>query len=52
MIGIALILLGVGAAATALLGPLVGDIIRYHASQGAINQIMGGDIAALFMVAR
>jgi hypothetical protein len=51
MIGIALILMGVGAAATALLGPLVGDVIRYHASQGAINQIMGGDVAALFLVA-
>lgn len=35
----------------ALLGPLVGDVIQYHASQGAINQIMGGDIAALFLVA-
>ena len=51
MLGIALILLGIGAAAIALLGPLVGDVIRYHASQGAINQIMGGDIAALFLVA-
>jgi hypothetical protein len=51
VIGIALILMGAGAAAVALLGPLVGDVIQYHASQGAINQIMGGDIAALFLVA-
>lgn len=50
-LGIALILMGVGVAVTALLGPLVGDLIRYHASQGAINQVMGGDVAALFLVA-
>lgn len=51
MIGIALMLLGMGAAVTALLGPLVGGVIEYHASQGAVNQIMGGDIVALFLVA-
>ena len=49
--GIALILLGMGAAATALLGPMGVNLIQYHASQGAVNQIMGGDIAALFLVA-
>ena len=35
----------------ALLGPLVGGIIRYHASEGAVNQIIGGDVAGLGLVA-
>ncbi len=35
----------------ALLGPLVGNVIRYHASEGAINQIIGGDVAGLFLMA-
>jgi hypothetical protein len=33
------------------LGPLGGDVIRYHASEGAINQIVGGDVAGLALVA-
>jgi hypothetical protein len=44
-------ILGAGAALVALLGPLVGDVIRYHASEGAVNQIIGGDVAGLFLVA-
>jgi hypothetical protein len=44
-------ILGGGAALVALLGPLVGDVIRYHASAGAVNQIMGGDVAGLVLVA-
>lgn len=47
----ALALLGVGAAAVALLGPLVADVIRYHVSDGAMNQIVGGDVAGLALVA-
>ena len=35
----------------ALLGPLVAALIRYHASQGAVNQIIGGDVAGLVLVA-
>ena len=46
-----LILLGLGAAAVALLGPLVADVIRYHVSEGAMNQIVGGDVAGLVLVA-
>jgi hypothetical protein len=34
----------------ALLGPLVFGAIRYHASQGAIAQSMGGDVARLSML--
>lgn len=44
-------ILGTGAALVALLGPLAGDIIRYHASDGAVNQIIGGDVAGLALVA-
>jgi hypothetical protein len=44
-------ILGAGAALVALLGPLVGDVIRYHASEGAVNQIIGGDVAGLVLVA-
>jgi len=43
--------LGVGAAAVALLGPLGFDIIEYRDSAGAINQIQGGDVAGLVLVA-
>lgn len=50
-LGIGLIVLGLGAAAVALLGPLGFGVIEYHASSGAIDQIRGGDIAALGLVA-
>lgn len=46
-----LFVLGAGAALVALLGPLAGDVIRYHASEGAVNQIVGGDVAGLVLVA-
>jgi hypothetical protein len=46
-----LFILGVGAASIALLGPLVGDVIRYHVSEGAVNQVVGGDVAGLLLVA-
>jgi hypothetical protein len=46
-----LVLLGLGAATVALLGPLVADVIRYHVSEGAMNQIVGGDVAGLVLVA-
>ena len=49
--GVALILLGLGAAAVAVLGPLVLGLLDYHASPGAIAQIKGGDVAALLLVA-
>lgn len=46
-----LIVLGVGVAMVALLGPLVSDVIDYHVSDGAANQIAGGDVAGLVLVA-
>ena len=42
-----LMLLGIGAAAAALLGPLVTGIIEYHISEGARDQVIGGDVAVL-----
>ena len=50
-LAIGLFILGSGAAAVALLGPLVFDVIRYHVSDGAVNQIVGGDVAGLVLVA-
>ena len=50
-LAVGLFVLGAGAALVALLGPLAGDVIRYHASEGAINQIIGGDVAGLLLVA-
>lgn len=50
-LAVALWSLGLGAAAVSLLGPLGFDVIRYHASSGAVNQIMGGDVAGLVLVA-
>lgn len=50
-LAVALFVLGAGAALVALLGPLAGDIIRYHVSEGAVNQIVGGDVAGLVLVA-
>ncbi|WP_372595381.1 hypothetical protein, partial [Actinotalea sp.] len=47
----ALIAAGAGTAAVALLGPLVADVIVYHVSPGALNQIAGGDVAGLTVVA-
>jgi len=50
-LGAALVVLGFGAALVALLGPLAFGVIDYHASQGAVDQITGGDVAGLFLVA-
>ncbi len=44
-----LILLAIGMAAVAVLGPLVAGVIEYHVSAGATNQIRGGDIAVLVL---
>lgn len=45
-----LTVLGVGAMTVALLGPLGLDWLRYHVSQGATDQVRGGDLAGLLMV--
>ncbi len=50
-LALALVLLGVGAATVAVLGPLMLDVIRYHASEGALKQVAGGDVAGLVLVA-
>ncbi|MGB7861567.1 MAG: hypothetical protein WBM90_13810 [Acidimicrobiia bacterium] len=50
-LALGLLVLGVGAAIVALLGPLIAEIIAYHASDGAVNQIVGGDVAGLILVA-
>lgn len=49
--GFGAIVLGLGTAAVTLLGPLGLGAIRYHASEGAVNQILGGDVAGLLLVA-
>ncbi len=50
-LALGLVVLGMGAAGVALLGPLVTDVIRYHVSEGAVTQIIGGDVAGLLLVA-
>jgi hypothetical protein len=46
-LAILLALLGLGATATALLGPLALGWIDYHVSSGAADQLRGGDVAGL-----
>ncbi len=46
-----LLLLAVGVAATAFLGPLVTDTINYRFSENMENQTTGGDAVLLFIVA-
>lgn len=43
--------LGVGVAAVSVLGPLVLDVLRYRTSNTTLNQITGGDLAGLVVVA-
>ena len=50
-LAIACFVLGIGAALVSLLGPLVADVIRYHVSNRAVNQVIGGDFAGLMLVA-
>ena len=47
----ALVALSVGVALAALLGPLTGGPIRYHVSADALNQVIGGDLVAVALVA-
>ena len=47
----ALVALAVGVALAALLGPLTGGPIRYHVSNDALNQVLGGDLVAVALVA-
>jgi hypothetical protein len=50
-LAVGLFLLAGGAGAVALLGPLVFGAIDYHASEAAIGQVKGGDVAGLVLVA-
>jgi hypothetical protein len=49
--GRGLLVLGAGAAASALLGPLALKVIDYHTSQDMLNQFKGADLATLAVVA-
>jgi hypothetical protein len=51
LLGIGLVLLGAAVAAVAVFGPLVFDLLRYRTSATSMNQILGGDAAALVVVA-
>ena len=50
-LGVVLLLLGIGAATVALLGPLGAGVIVYHVSEGAAQQVRGGDLAGLLLMA-
>lgn len=45
------IALGIGVAVSAILGPLVLDVIQFRVSAGAENQLLGGEIVSLLIVA-
>lgn len=49
--GYGLFALAGGIAATALLGPLVSGAIRYHVTDDVLNQVMGGDLVSLVLIA-
>lgn len=49
--GLGLLILSAGMAASAILGPLVLSVIRFRVSDGAENQIVGGEIASLVVAA-
>ncbi len=49
--GIGLLFLGVLIATSAILGPLVLGVIKFHVSAGAEAQLVGGEVVSLFVVA-
>lgn len=49
--GFLLIALGVAVGACALLGPFALEVLDYRTSHTMLNQVIGGDAAALFVVA-
>ena len=51
VLGLVLIVLAVGVAASALLGPLVLHQMHYRTSATTHNQLTGGDVVSLFVVA-
>ena len=50
-LGFGLIALGAVIAAIAVLGPFITGVIRYHTSSTTLNQVIGGDAAALLLIA-
>jgi hypothetical protein len=50
LLGAGLLVLGAAVGAVAVLGPLVLDMLRYRTSPTSLNQIIGGDAAALAVV--
>ena len=50
LLGFGLILLAIAVATVAALGPLVFGVLRYRISATSLNQIIGGDAAALTVV--
>jgi hypothetical protein len=50
-LGLGMIMLGAVIAASALLGPFVLDVIHYRTSDTTLNQVIGGDAAALLIIA-
>ncbi|SCE66922.1 hypothetical protein GA0070607_0176 [Micromonospora coriariae] len=51
LLGVGLVLLAAAVAAVVVLGPLVFGVLRYRTSATSMNQIIGGDAAALIVVA-
>jgi hypothetical protein len=51
LLGVGLLALGATVATVAVLGPLVLNVLRYRISPTSLNQIIGGDAAALTVVA-
>jgi hypothetical protein len=50
-LGYSLLALGIGVGTAALLGPLFVGAIDYHVTDDVLNQVMGGDAVALFLIA-
>lgn len=50
LLPLALVVVAFGAAVVPVLGPLVLEVIDYHVSPGATDQIRGGDLAQLLLV--
>jgi len=51
LLGVGLVVLGAAVAVVAVMGPLVLGVLRYRTSATSMNQIIGGDAAALMVVA-
>lgn len=50
-LAVVLFALGLGVATASLLGPLVMDMIQFHVVDDVLNQVIGGDLVGLVLVA-